>query len=394
MTINKSRIVPIQEQTVALTTNGDVRLSMRVTYDHQIFSWQKYGGVSRYFFEVARRIREFDGYDVRILSPLFANKYLKNDHSLSVWGRYVETLPKPTRVAQIFNAGLVKWKLHRDSPDIVHETYYLGKKLASSKSKTVVTVFDMIHEKFPECFPKNDRTVQFKKASIQRADHIICISENTRSDLIEMLGVGRDRTSVVHLAHSLNRPVECPVQRVTDRPYIVYVGARDGYKNFSGLIRALGMSELLKNNFSLVCFGGGPFKSKEREEMAREGIPPDRTFNLQGGDELLENVYRGAAALVYPSLYEGFGLPPLEAMSVDCPVVTSRTSSLPEVCGEAAEYFDPDRPEAMAIAIEHAVASNERRQELIALGRLQVKRFSWDTCAKQTAAIYDVVSKL
>jgi hypothetical protein len=151
---------------------------MRVTYDHQIFSWQKYGGVSRYFFEVARRIREFEGYDVRILSPLFANKYLKNDHSLKVWGKYVETLPKPTRVAQIFNAGLVKWQLHRDPPDIVHETYYLGKKLASSKSKTVVTVYDMIHEKFPQYFPKNDRTHEFKKAAVGRADHIICISEN------------------------------------------------------------------------------------------------------------------------------------------------------------------------------------------------------------------------
>ncbi len=90
---------------------------------------------------------------------------------------------------RIFNAGLVKWKLHRDPPDIVHETYYLGKKLASSKSKTLVTVYDMIHEKFPQFFPKNDKTSQFKKAAVQRADHIICISENTRSDLIEMLGV-------------------------------------------------------------------------------------------------------------------------------------------------------------------------------------------------------------
>jgi len=367
---------------------------MRVAYDHQIFSWQKYGGVSRYFFEVAKRIREFDGYDVRILSPLFANKYLKNDHSLKVWGRHVETFPKPTRVAQIFNAGLVKWKLHRDPPDIVHETYYLGQRLASSKSKTVVTVYDMIHEKFPQYFPKNDKTSEFKKSAVQRADHIICISENTRSDLIELLGVGRDRTSVVHLAHTENPHIEGPAQRVTDRPYIVYVGARDGYKNFSGLVRAIGLSELLRNNFSVVCFGGGPFRSKEREEMALAGMPPGRILHLQGSDELLESVYRGAAAFVCPSLYEGFGLPPLEAMSVDCPVVASRTSSLPEVCGEAAEYFDPDRPEAMSIAIEHAVASNGRSQELIALGRLQVKKFSWDNCARQTAAIYDVVSKL
>jgi glycosyltransferase involved in cell wall biosynthesis len=367
---------------------------MRVTYDHQIFSWQKYGGVSRYIFEVARRIREFDGYDVRILCPLFANRYLKNDHSLKVWGRYVETLPKPTRVTQIFNAGLVKWNLHRDPPDIVHETYYLEKKLASSKSKIVVTVHDMIHEKFPQYFPKNDRTSEFKQHAVQRADHIICVSENTRSDLIEMLGVPRDRTSVVHHGQPVNPHIERPAQRVTDRPYIAYVGARNGYKNFSGLIRAFGQSEVLRNNFSMVAFGGGPFTSIEREEMAAAGIPKDGIIHLQGGDELLDSIYRGAAAFVYPSLYEGFGLPPLEAMFANCPVVTSRTSSLPEVCGEAAEYFDPDRPETMAIAIQNVVASNGRRQELIEFGRLQVRKFSWDTCAKQTAAIYDVLSKL
>jgi glycosyltransferase involved in cell wall biosynthesis len=367
---------------------------MRVTYDHQIFSWQKYGGVSRYFFEVARRIREFEGYDVRILSPLFANKYLKNDHSLKVWGKYVETLPKPTRVAQIFNAGLVKWQLHRDPPDIVHETYYLGKKLASSKSKTVVTVYDMIHEKFPQYFPKNDRTHEFKKAAVGRADHIICISENTRSDLIEILGVRRDRTSVVHLANTANPRIERSAQRVADRPYIAYVGARDGYKNFSGLIRAFGLSELLRKDYSLVSFGGGPFTLNEREEMEDAGIPRGSIIHLQGCDELLDQVYRGAAAFVYPSLYEGFGLPPLEAMSADCPVVTSKTSSLPEVCGQAAEYFDPNRPESIATAIEHAVASNGRRQELIESGRLQVGKFSWDRCARQTASIYNVLSRL
>ena len=134
-----------------------------------------------------------------------------------------------------------------------------------------------------------------------------------------------------------------PAKRVTDRPYIVYVGARDGYKICRAHPRVwpFGFTE---KQFVDGLFGGGPFSSKEREEMELANLPPDRIINIQGDDELLENVYRGAAAFVYPSLYEGFGLPPLEAMSVDCPVVTSRTSSLPEVCGEAAEYFDPYRP--------------------------------------------------
>ena len=128
--------------------------------------------------------------------------------------------------------------------------------------------------------------------------------------------------------------------------------------------------------------------------MTRAGLVTERVIHTRGGDEALADVYRGAAAFVCPSLYEGFGLPLLEAMSADCPVVCSKTSSLPEVCGDAAEYFDPYQPEAIAFSIERAAASPSRRDELIALGRLRIKKFSWDTCAKQTAAIYDVVSRL
>ena len=106
---------------------------MRVTYDHQIFSQQVYGGVSRYFFEVARRIRTFDRYSVEVLSPVFVNKYLKADSSLKVWGIFVNQLPRPRRVVQSLNGEIVRWKLHHEQPDIVHETYYLGRKLAPSK---------------------------------------------------------------------------------------------------------------------------------------------------------------------------------------------------------------------------------------------------------------------
>jgi glycosyltransferase involved in cell wall biosynthesis len=367
---------------------------MRITYDHQAFSTQKYGGVSRYFYEIAKRINEFDGYDVSILSPFFLNNYLKNDQSIKVWGRYGNNLPKPGRIAQKLNERLVCWKLHREPPDIVHETYYFPRKLASSKTKAILTVYDMIHENFPQCFPPSDRTVQIKKAAVGRADHIICISESTRSDLIKILGVDRQKTSVIYLAHTATPRKASQTPPITDRSYIAYVGARGGYKNFSGLLSAFRASEFLKNNFSIVCFGGGDFTRGEHEEIVRAGLMTEQVIHTKGSDEALGAVDRGAAAFVCPSLYEGFGLPPLEAMSEDCPVVCSKTSSLPEVCGDAAEYFDPYQPEAIAFSIEQATASPSRRHELIALGRQRIKNFSWDTCAKQTAAIYDVVSNL
>jgi glycosyltransferase involved in cell wall biosynthesis len=362
---------------------------MKVAYDHQIFSEQAYGGVSRYFFEVAKRIQAIDGYAVEILSPLFVNKYLKDDSPLKVWGMPVNQLPRPRRIVQVLNAELVRWKLNQVQPDIVHETYYLGRRLAPTKSKTVLTVYDMIHEKFPQFFPSDDKTRQMKKAAVDRTDHVICISENTRKDLIDLLHVPREKTSVTHLAFSVSAQKAEPPESLCVRPYIAYVGARTGYKNFIGLIRAFGVSEFLRSNFSIVCVGGGALTSEESEEMTRAGVGSGQVLLLNGSDELVESVYRGAAAFVYPSLYEGFGLPPLEAMSAECPVVCSRTSSLPEVCEDAAEYFDPTQPESIATAIERVVASNGRRKELVALGLLQIRKFSWDQCARQTAAIYE-----
>ena len=362
---------------------------MKVAFDHQIFSEQAYGGVSRYFFEVAKRIGKFDCYRVDILSPLFVNNYLNDDRSLKVWGMHVNQLPRPRRVAQALNSELVRWKLSRLQPDIVHETYYLGRRLASPKSRTVVTVYDMIHEKFPQYFPGDDKTRQVKKIAVDRADHVICISENTRQDLIDILRVPREKTSVTHLAHTPCLQNGRPPEQLRVRPYVAYVGSRAGYKNFIGLIHAFGVSSYLRGNFSIVCFGGGSLTAAEREQMARAGLQANRVILMNGADELLFSVYREAAAFVYPSLYEGFGLPPLEAMAAGCPVVCSRTSSLPEVCGDAAEYFDPTQPESIAASIESAVATNDRRQQLIALGLKQIGKFSWDLCARQTAAIYE-----
>jgi len=364
---------------------------MRIAYDYQIFAWQKYGGISRYFFEVAKRINKTDGFEVSVVSPFFVNKYLEADRSIKIWGRQVSEFPRPRRIAWKLNKALVWWKLHREPPDIVHETYYVAQKLSSSKTPTIITVFDMIHEKFPEMFSTDDAMLQMKKAAVDRADHIICISENTRRDLVDILGVDSERTSVIHLAPTAFPKNEGESGPTNNRPYIAYVGLRAGYKNFSGLIRAFGTSDFLRNNFSIVCFGDGEFTSVERQEMLRAGLMSDRILHITGGDEMLKPIYSGAAAFVYPSLYEGFGIPPLEAMAANCPVVASNTGSIPEVCGDAAEYFDPYQPEAIANAIERVVTSTGRRKELIELGALQIRKYSWDICANRTAAIYRVV---
>ena len=361
---------------------------IRVAYDHQIFCWQEYGGISRYFLEVARRIQGFDGYDVRILCPLFVNKYLRDDHRLAVMGTYVRYVPRTLRFLQALNAAIVRRTLRRTPPDVIHETFYRNGSLASSDIPTVTTVHDMIHEKFPQFFRADDRTRHLKQAAVARADHIICVSENTRADLIELYGVDAKKTSVIHLGGPSFRGDGIATPDGVNSPYVAYVGARGGYKNFGRLLHAFSLSQLLSNNFSIVCFGGGGFTAAEREEIRKYRLKAERIVYLEGPDEVLGGIYRNAAAFVCPSLYEGFGLPLLEAMTASCPVVCSETSSLPEVCGSAAEYFDPYSPESMAQSIGRVVESQSRRSELIDLGLQRVQSFSWDDCAKQTAAVY------
>ncbi|MEZ0316344.1 MAG: glycosyltransferase family 4 protein, partial [Methylophilaceae bacterium] len=147
----------------------------------------------------------------------------------------------------------------------------------------------------------------------------------------------------------------------------------------------------LRNNVRLICFGGGRFESKELDLIKVLGLSENHVMQAGGSDAQLAEYYRKATAFVYPSLYEGFGIPPLEAMSLNCPVICSNTSSIPEVVGGAAEYFVPDDIASMRCAIESVLQSEQRRNELIRMGAEQCKDFSWPRCASETLAVYQRV---
>ena len=280
--------------------------------------------------------------------------------------------------------------VHWLKPDLVHETYYASKPAMTPGYKRVLTVYDMIHELFPAEFPANDRTPIDKASAVARADHIICISEHTRRDLIRILGVPHEKTSVIHLGISLS-PTGTRGDLPVCRPFLLYVGARGGYKNFACLLRAYAASGRLLKEFDLLAFGGGPINTKEAEFIRQLSIPPENVRQVQGGDDVLEVLYRRAAAFVYPSLYEGFGLPPLEAMSFDCPVICSNASSIPEVVGNAALLFDPLSAEALGQAIAVVLDDAGLRQALIAKGRARINHFSWEKCAQLTMTVYERV---
>jgi glycosyltransferase involved in cell wall biosynthesis len=172
------------------------------------------------------------------------------------------------------------------------------------------------------------------------------------------------------------------------KPYLLYVGHRGGYKNFEGFLRAYASSLWLSDNFNVVCFGGGIFSRDEVALIKSLRLSMNHVIQVNGGDNKLASVYRDAALFVYPSLYEGFGIPPLEAMSLGCPVACSNTSSIPEVAGDAAEYFDPYDLDSMRTAMELVLSSEVRLNELIKLGKFRCARFSWDRCAKETLSVY------
>ena len=362
---------------------------MRICFDPQIFSLQVYGGVSRYFLETAARLAELPDTSVSVLAFAHVNGYLAGGPRPGVIGWRLPAFPEPARrmLARV-NQLLARAWLSRNGADIVHETYYSFIRTATTGLPTVLTVFDMIHEKFPDYAPRTKRIAGMKRAAIDRADHLLCISENTRRDLLDIYAIEPSRTSVVRPGFSLQPRGAAEAPRSVADPYILYVGKRGGYKDFDTLLRAYAGSAALSRNFLLVCFGDSRLSAGELGLMSRLGIARHRVLHVTGDDRQLAGCYRHAALFVYPSRYEGFGMPPLEAMSLDCPVVCSNAASLPEVVGEAALMFDAGDAEALRVAMESVLDSPALAAQLRQKGRQRVTEFSWDACARQTRAIY------
>lgn len=360
---------------------------VRVLYDYQVFAWQHFGGISRYFYELARRVAHTDAFRAKVIAPIHCNAYLR-EGGVPVAGMYGEPSPRTARIFRGINKVVTPLLIRLLRPDIVHETYYRTKTFAPSGCKTVITVFDMIHERFPSWFPADDRTSDSKRTAVARADLVICISEHTRRDLIELFNVDPTKLKVIYLGFTLTASERSDGMMAIDRPFLLYVGSRTPYKNFSRLVTAFASSPILRREFVLVAFGGGDFNPMELKQARELGLNGDSIRHVAGSDAVLAGLYRRASLFVCPSLYEGFGIPPLEAMSFDCPVVCSNTSSLPEVVGDAARLFDPTDVDAMRIAIEDVVMSSATTVALIESGRERVKRFSWDRCATETMQAY------
>ena len=370
---------------------------MKIVFDHDVFSLQQFGGISRYICELGKNLATENSKNVSVVAPLYVNHYLRQvPKSLKVLGFPVRQIRRTGRIIRTINWAMA-WPIIRYlKPDIVHETYYSAKRIAPKNAQVVLTVHDMIHEHFSDQFSKKfsifDSTMKVKATAVARADHIICISKQTRQDLIELLGVNPAKVTVVYHGFSLTSE-SVLLQKVhkPKRPFLLYVGVRDGYKNFIGLLQAFGASTILKSDFDLICFGGGAFSNQEVNLFHKLGVSSSIVHQVSGDDAALASHYKTASAFIYPSLYEGFGIPPLEAMSFNCPVVCSNVSSIPEVVGNAGLMFDPSDIESIRLTIEKVIGDRTLQESLIARGQERLKIFSWEQCAKETLAVYHKV---
>jgi glycosyltransferase involved in cell wall biosynthesis len=366
---------------------------MNIFYDHQIFTMQKYGGISRYFYELISRLCQEVGVDVSLFLGFSINEYGLESYCSrfsSFWGYKHRDIPKTIRFFSSLNNTLFRYFTRASATaDIYHPTYYKN-PARGFKGKKVLTVHDMIHELYPHFLPQKEiNTARDKKQAIRNADAIICVSQSTQRDLIRYFDVPEKKIKVIYHGNSLKQ--EIVSQRLVDSPYILYVGKRGGYKNFELLLNAYARLEKVRYDFKLICFGGEQFTFHELELIKSLHLG-DSVLSYSGVDETLANLYQYASVFVYPSLYEGFGMPPLEAMHYGCPVLVSNSSSIPEIVGQAGLYFNPVDLEELTDKLYTILHDTTMREQLIQAGLTQEGKFSWDRCARETLAFYREIS--
>ena len=358
---------------------------MHCLYDFHTFSVQSYGGISRYFTEIIKHLIPKDDLKISVFMGLHVNEYGLESHSkdfYKFWGLKRSRLPKTDRIFESINKLGFKYFCKNLKTDLFHETGYLNPEY---KGKRIITIHDMTHEVIPRFFKFNETEKKMK--ACHAADAIICISENTKLDLIKIFKIKEKKIHVIYAAGSL------PLLKLNGHhnpfkfDYFLYVGSREKYKNFFVVLKAFELGKFKNQNLHLVCYGGSTPSLVDLKFIIDHELTNHVHF-LEGDDIYLSKVYQHAIALLYSSFYEGFGIPPLEAMSQGCPVISSNTSSIPEVVGDAGIMFNPHDHQELISHMNSIVKEPSLRMSLKIQGIERSKQFSWDKCANETFKLY------
>lgn len=366
---------------------------MKVLYDHQIFTNQQYGGISRYFFELIKR---FDGIEdsCEVATLLSNNAY----YNKGVNSKLKPFFPNSDsrllgKISRTVNQQISSLGVEKGNFDIFHPTYYNDYFIDKVKSKPfVVTFYDMIHEKLSNQFDdlKLDKKIfDTKRRFLESSDRIIAISETTKKDIIDIYDVDSSKIDVVYLGNSLQN-LFIGNDRLVEEDYILFVGNRGSYKNFNFFIKTI-TQLLTDNNLRLICAGGGNFTQDELMLLKQLHIENRVVFKKILNDDVLANYYTNALFFCFPSLYEGFGIPVLETFACGCPALLSVGGSLPEVAGDAALYFDPTDTDSLIKSASELINNQSLRQSLREKGYNRLKYFSWDKTFQDHLEVYKTV---
>ncbi len=364
---------------------------IKILFDHQKFTTQRYGGISRYFATLIDAIEDSGGAFSSETGVLYTeNQYLSNTRQL-LDNRLCRSFFKTQtgkdslyKLNKYYSRNLVR----KNRFDIFHPTYYDPYFLPYLKKPLVTTIHDMTYEILPEYFWAQDPLTEFKRMNIERADAIIAISETTKSDLLEYGNVSDpDKIKVIY--HGIDTLSETLYQPVSPLPenYILYVGDRSGYKNFFLFMDACREVLLAHPSVSVVLTGGGAIGIAEKEYLRRNRLA-DRVRHINASDAELNYLFSRALVFVYPSLHEGFGLPILEAFKAGCPVLLSDTRCFREIGAGAVHYFEAASKEALIAGISRIIGSEDTRRKLIAAGRTRLQDFPIEACISKTFELY------
>ncbi|HVZ59059.1 MAG TPA: glycosyltransferase family 1 protein [Patescibacteria group bacterium] len=295
----------------------------------------------------------------------------------------------------------------KDKPDVFFSPAHYAPRF--SPVPTVVSIMDLAFFHFPEYFTKKDLTQlhSWTRYSAKKARAIITISNASKNDIIKEYGVPGERVHVIYpgiktltsLAPHIYPMQEMQTKYNLSKNYILFVGTLQPRKNIARLIEAFSLLQQQKGqsvaDLQLVIVGKKGWKYEDILAAPKKfGVEDKVRFLDFVPDEELVMLYQNAVCFAFPSLYEGFGLPILEAMRLECPVLTSNVSSMPEAGGEAALYVDPENVKDMSTQLYKIVTDDKLRKTMIAKGREQVKKFSWEKAAKETLVVLeDVASK-
>ncbi len=345
------------------------------------------GGVARYFRRVADGIIDHFGSEVVMCSSQRRHygpaKYIYSPCFRGNWRAGFHD-----KVASIASC-LVQ-------PSVFFSPYYGN---ARTNAAQVFTVHDMIHELFPRYFSReitwNRRFIEEKKNCLERASVLIAVSQNTAKDIVRCYPCV-DPAKIVVIYHGVDDYFfqgQLVKTNGEEKPFFLYVGLRSPYKGFTRLLEAFGRSGLSRDfDLRVISSRGNGFSPQEATCISGYHLENNVRLTAAANESDLCTNYRHAAALVYPSEYEGFGLPILEAMASGTLVATSSISSMPEVGGDVALFFDPYETESIAnCLIRVAHLSSEERREHIQRGIARARTFTWERCEQQTV---DVLQKL